>query len=125
LHSLVQALRAPFAKPEKSLAGDPSEVTALGKRHWITSFRCVDGNISIGTESARVKRPGPCAVRSRHGSWLNSAPLAHGFKISDIELHGEMPYMMGEENRHAVCPQEARIIEETCIPAAGIQDSTS
>ena len=24
----------------KSLAGDPSEVTALGVRHWITSFRC-------------------------------------------------------------------------------------
>jgi hypothetical protein len=23
----------------KSLAGDPSEVTALGIRHWITSFR--------------------------------------------------------------------------------------
>jgi hypothetical protein len=23
-----------------SLAGDPSEVTALGERHWITSFRC-------------------------------------------------------------------------------------
>src|SRR5712671_6500516 len=23
-----------------SLAGDPSEVTALGVRHWITSFRC-------------------------------------------------------------------------------------
>ena len=23
-----------------SLAGDPSEVTALGIRHWITSFRC-------------------------------------------------------------------------------------
>ena len=22
------------------LAGDPSEVTALGVRHWITSFRC-------------------------------------------------------------------------------------
>jgi len=21
-------------------AGDPSEVTALGKRHWITSFHC-------------------------------------------------------------------------------------
>jgi hypothetical protein len=39
LHSLVQALRAPFAKPKTSLAGDPSEVTALGKRHWITSFR--------------------------------------------------------------------------------------
>src|SRR3954447_26374005 len=25
---------------QKSLAGDPSEVTALGVRHWITSFRC-------------------------------------------------------------------------------------
>jgi hypothetical protein len=24
---------------KNSLAGDPSEVTALGKRHWITSFR--------------------------------------------------------------------------------------
>lgn len=23
-----------------SLAGDPSEVTALGMRHWTTSFRC-------------------------------------------------------------------------------------
>jgi hypothetical protein len=46
-------------------------------------------------------------------------------KFPDIELHGEMPYMMGEENRHAVRPQEARIIEETCIPAAGIQDATS
>ena len=23
-----------------SLAGDPSEVTALDTRHWITSFRC-------------------------------------------------------------------------------------
>ena len=41
----------------RSLAGDPSEVTALGTRHWITSFRCVDGNISIGTESAPVKGP--------------------------------------------------------------------
>jgi hypothetical protein len=60
LHSLVQALRAPFAKPIESLAGDPSEVTALGKRHWITSFRCVDGNISIGTESASVKGPNRC-----------------------------------------------------------------
>ena len=30
--ALCQALRG--------LAGDPSEVTALGKRHWITSFRC-------------------------------------------------------------------------------------
>jgi hypothetical protein len=30
----------PVAKPEQSLAGDPSEVTALGIRHWITSFRC-------------------------------------------------------------------------------------
>src|ERR1700730_14757833 len=38
--SLVQALRAPVCKAKKSLAGDPSEVTALGVRHWITSFRC-------------------------------------------------------------------------------------
>jgi hypothetical protein len=25
---------------KKSSAGDPSEVTALGIKHWITSFRC-------------------------------------------------------------------------------------
>ena len=25
---------------KQGLAGDPSEVTALGKRHWITSFHC-------------------------------------------------------------------------------------
>jgi hypothetical protein len=25
---------------QTGLAGDPSEVTALGIRHWITSFRC-------------------------------------------------------------------------------------
>jgi hypothetical protein len=24
----------------QGLAGDPSEVTALGTRHWITSFHC-------------------------------------------------------------------------------------
>jgi len=35
-----QALRAPRCQAKGSLAGDPSEVTALGKRHWITSFRC-------------------------------------------------------------------------------------
>jgi hypothetical protein len=40
LHSLVQALRAPCCQAKKGLAGDPSEVTALGIRHWITSFRC-------------------------------------------------------------------------------------
>ena len=40
-NSLVQALRAPCLRSlEESLAGDPSEVTALGVRHWITSFRC-------------------------------------------------------------------------------------
>jgi hypothetical protein len=43
----------------KGLAGDPSEVTALGKRHWITSFRWVDGNINIGGESVPVKGPEP------------------------------------------------------------------
>jgi len=34
-------LEAPFvAEPKvKSSAGDPSEVTALGERHWITSFQ--------------------------------------------------------------------------------------
>src|SRR3981081_2656714 len=37
-NSLVQALRAPFCKAQIRLAGDPSEVTALGVRHWITSF---------------------------------------------------------------------------------------
>jgi hypothetical protein len=40
LHSLVQALRAPCCEAQRSLAGDPSEVTALGIRHWITSFHC-------------------------------------------------------------------------------------
>jgi hypothetical protein len=40
LYSLVQALRAPCCEALESLAGDPSEVTALGVRHWITSFRC-------------------------------------------------------------------------------------
>jgi ABC-type branched-subunit amino acid transport system substrate-binding protein len=39
-NSLVQALRAPCCQAHTGLAGDPSEVTALGKRHWITSFRC-------------------------------------------------------------------------------------
>src|SRR6476646_5071955 len=29
-----------FRPSYRSSAGDPSEVTALGKRHWITSFRC-------------------------------------------------------------------------------------
>jgi hypothetical protein len=33
-------LRAPRCQAQESLAGDPSEVTALGVRHWITSFRC-------------------------------------------------------------------------------------
>ena len=41
----------------KGLAGDPSEVTALRKRHWITSFRWVDGNTNIGGKSAPVKGP--------------------------------------------------------------------
>jgi hypothetical protein len=40
LYSLVQAPRTPFCQAQEALAGDPSEVTALGKRHWITSFRC-------------------------------------------------------------------------------------
>jgi hypothetical protein len=40
LYSLVQALRAPCCQAETGLAGDPSEVTALGVRHWITSFHC-------------------------------------------------------------------------------------
>src|SRR5437588_1876130 len=58
-------LRAPRCQAiNASLAGDPSEVTALGKRHWITSFRWVDGNINIGGESAPVK--------ARTGGW--SAP---------------------------------------------------
>jgi hypothetical protein len=41
IDSLVQAPRAPEGKlgyADKSLAGDPSEVTALTMRHWITSF---------------------------------------------------------------------------------------
>jgi len=62
-------LRAPRCQAiNASLAGDPSEVTALGKRHWITSFRWVDGNINIGGESASVKgadrsmgRPAGCS----------------------------------------------------------------
>ncbi len=29
-----------LSQAQVSLAGDPSEVTALGKRHWITSFHC-------------------------------------------------------------------------------------
>lgn len=29
-----------MGKTLESFAGDPSEVTALGKIHWITSFRC-------------------------------------------------------------------------------------
>jgi hypothetical protein len=29
-----------LCQAQEALAGDPSEVTALGKRHWITSFRC-------------------------------------------------------------------------------------
>jgi hypothetical protein len=33
-------LRAPRCQAFEGLAGDPSEVTALGKRHWITSFHC-------------------------------------------------------------------------------------
>src|SRR4051794_41821086 len=53
-------LRAPRCQAiNASLAGDPSEVTALGKRHWITSFRWVDGNINIGGESVPVKAPEP------------------------------------------------------------------
>jgi hypothetical protein len=40
LCSLVQAPRAPCCKAQIRLAGDPSEVTALGVRHWITSFHC-------------------------------------------------------------------------------------
>jgi hypothetical protein len=39
-NSLVQALRAPSGQALTGLAGDPSEVTALEIRHWITSFRC-------------------------------------------------------------------------------------
>ena len=39
-NSLVQALRAPCCQASTGLAGDPSEVTALGVRHWITSFHC-------------------------------------------------------------------------------------
>jgi hypothetical protein len=31
---------APLQSLKIRLAGDPSEVTALGERHWITSFRC-------------------------------------------------------------------------------------
>jgi hypothetical protein len=60
--------------PKTSLAGDPSEVTALGKRHWITSFRCVDGNPSIGADSPDVKGlPGtPVAV----SPGANSADIA-------------------------------------------------
>jgi hypothetical protein len=33
-------LEAPRCQAKTRSAGDPSEVTALGKRHWITSFRC-------------------------------------------------------------------------------------
>ena len=40
LVSLVQALERPEPGLKPGLAGDPSEVTALGKRHWITSFHC-------------------------------------------------------------------------------------
>jgi hypothetical protein len=39
LNSLDQGRERPMPSPKTSLAGDPSEVTALGKRHWITSFR--------------------------------------------------------------------------------------
>lgn len=35
-----------------SLAGGPSEVTALGMRHWTTSFR-VDGTINIGRQTPK------------------------------------------------------------------------
>src|SRR5436190_20868259 len=38
----------------QALAGDPSEVTALETRHWITSF-LVSGTPNIGGESAAVK----------------------------------------------------------------------
>lgn len=39
LFSLNQADRPPYPKPF-GLAGGLSEVTALGIRHWTTSFRC-------------------------------------------------------------------------------------
>ena len=39
LFSLNQAERPPYPKPF-GLAGGLSEVTALGIRHWTTSFRC-------------------------------------------------------------------------------------
>src|SRR6266699_2825674 len=42
LNSLVQAPRAPMPS-KKLLAGDPSEVTALDTRQWITSFRWLMG----------------------------------------------------------------------------------
>ena len=36
-----RAESAPMPDPKtQGLAGDPSEVTALGIRHWITSFHC-------------------------------------------------------------------------------------
>jgi hypothetical protein len=38
---------------QHDLAGDPSEVTALGVRHWITSF--VDGNPNIDKELPSIK----------------------------------------------------------------------
>jgi hypothetical protein len=41
----------------KSLAGDPSEVTALGVRHWITSFRWL-WEPQYSSESAAVKALG-------------------------------------------------------------------
>jgi hypothetical protein len=41
--------------PFQSLAGDPSEVTALGKRHWITSFSLVAEDFNIGRGAAAVK----------------------------------------------------------------------
>jgi hypothetical protein len=33
-------LEAPRCQAKIGLAGDPSEVTALETRHWITSFHC-------------------------------------------------------------------------------------
>src|SRR4051812_41539003 len=77
-------LRAPqcqaHRKLRESLAGDPSEVTALGKRHWITSFRCVDGSLNIGTESSDVKGSrrrcpaGTKAVLPPTGAWRLRLP---------------------------------------------------
>ncbi len=40
LHLAGPGAESALVQSVKSLAGDPSEVTALGVRHWITSFRC-------------------------------------------------------------------------------------